>query len=404
MAGSAERIVASECTPLCSRRQRSGVAENPGQYGGNEAFHRSIGYAPGIRNPCGMLKRVILIARITMGAFTVCVKRAASTSARRGTFVRYERKGEMPQQRRQGTIRNAGTGGILALLIGMLTVLAACAGPGGDGLSTISAASTVGGTLTTATASGTRAASTGTTGTTASSTVAAAGGSSVASPNGAGSAVARTPAAMGSAVSVGSQTAGAGSATSGTRPATSGSTTPGVASATTRAVTTGGSATTGSATAAGAGTATRAGSATASRAAGTAGATGAVGTTTASTGSATIPPPTGGTEYVKGTNPIIDTILQGASEGLNSSSETVTVTSSKSYTSTSSAADVVAAYQKQMPTLGWTPEQNQAANGGITTLVYSRDNQTNAALLLVVDLAQVGQKGCLVITALAKPK
>jgi len=361
-------------------------------------FHGSIGYAPGTRNPCGMLKRVILITRITTCAFSVYAKRPAGTSAKWGTFVRYERKGEMPQQRRQGTIRNAGTGGILALLIGMLTVLTACAGPGGDGLSTISAASTVGGALTTATPSDTRTASTGTA---ASSTVAAAGGSSVASPNAAGSAVARTPAAVGSAVSVGSQTAGAGSATSGTRPATSGSATPGVASATARAVTTGGSATTGSATAAGAGTATRAGSATASRAAGTAG---PAGTMAASTGSATIPPPLGGTEYVKGTNPIIDTILQGASEGLNSSSETVTVTSSKSYTSTSSAADVVAAYQKQMPTLGWTPEQNQAANSGITTLVYSRDNQTNAALLLVVDLAQVGQKGCLVITALAKPK
>ena len=292
----------------------------------------------------------------------------------------------MTQQGRRGVIRDAGIGGVVALLIGVLT---ACAGPGGDGLSTISAASTVGGTLTTATPSGTRAASTGSaaasTGTTASNTVAAAVGSSAASPNAAGSAAARTPAA------VMNQTPGAGSATSATRPVTTGSTTPGAASATTRPATTTGSTT----PAAGAGTATRTGAATVSRAAGT---------MTASTGAPTIPAPPSGTEYVKGTNPIIDTILQGASEGLNSSGDTVMVTSTKNYTTTSSAADVVAFYQMQMPTLGWTPEQNQAASSGITTLVYSRDNQTNAALLLVVDLSQVGQKGCLVITALAKPK
>ncbi len=80
----------------------------------------------------------------------------------------------------------------------------------------------------------------------------------------------------------------------------------------------------------------------------------------------------------------------------------MTVTSTKDYLSTSSAADVVAFYRAQMPMLGWKPEQGQDSNNA-TALIFSRDNQMNA-LILVVDLTQLNQKGSLVVAILTKPK
>ncbi len=285
----------------------------------------------------------------------------------------------MPEQRRQ-RIEYTFLWGLTALTMILLT---ACAGPGGEGFATLNAGGTAGKGATTATASaGSTSASTSAT---ASRTAAV--GSSASSPNAVGSVAVRTPGAA-SSVSAspvsGSQPAGvgsvaAGSAASGTRPATSGSTTPGAAGSATRPTTTTGSA-----------------------AAGSAGA-GVTGTTSASTATAVIPPPPNGMAYVQGTNATVDSILKIVGEGVASSLDSVTVTSSKNYLSASSAADVVAFYRAQMPILGWKPEQGQDSSNA-TALTFSRDNQMNAALIFVVDLAQLNQKGSLVIAILATPK
>jgi len=102
-------------------------------------------------------------------------------------------------------------------------------------------------------------------------------------------------------------------------------------------------------------------------------------------------------------NATVDSLLKIVQEGVASSLDSVTVTSSKDYLSLSNAADVAAFYRAQMPVLGWKPEQGQDSDSA-TALVFSRDNQMNAALIFVVDLAQFNQKGSLVIAILAKPK
>ncbi len=114
-----------------------------------------------------------------------------------------------------------------------------------------------------------------------------------------------------------------------------------------------------------------------------------------SAGSAEIPPPPNGTEYQTGKNPALDTVVvttEGQVKNFPGK-----VSGQKTYQSTASASDVSAFYTKEMAAKGWKAEQdgNKSANG-ISSLLFSRDNQKTVGFIFIVDGTTLGGAGSVV--------
>lgn len=291
----------------------------------------------------------------------------------------------------RGRGRQRGTGWRRLLLVVLggvpVAVLAGCAGPGGEGLATAAAMATARHTVPTVVIAtiggGPDAAITGSVPSPAmaASPIAAASSASAVSP---------APATSGSPTVTRAVAVVTG--TPGTPVTLSGSATANIAP---RTVTVG-SATMGAATG------------TTTRVAGTATTGTAVGTRTGSAvatipAAAQIPAPPEAIPYMPGQSPILDVLVQAVNDTTKQHTTGIAVTDYRTHRSTAMSADVLAFYREEMTRRGWAEEQADTTRQGFTSLLFSRDNRTTGGLIFIVDAAQVGQRGTLVITTLAKP-
>lgn len=290
----------------------------------------------------------------------------------------------------RGRGRQRGTGWRRLLLVVLggvpVAVLAGCAGPGGEGLATAAAMATARHTVPTVVIAtiggGPDAAITGgvPSPAMAASPIAAASSASAVSP---------APATSGSPTVTRAVAVVTG--TPGTPVTLSGSATANIAP---RTVTVG-SATTGTAT--GSTTTRTAGTATGTRT------SAAVAVAATVPASAQIPAPPEAIAYMPGQSPILDVLVQAVNDTTKQHTTGIAVTDYRTHRSSAMSAEVLDFYRAEMTRRGWAEEQADTTRQGFTSLLFSRDNRMTGGLIYIIDAAQVGQRGTLVITTLAKP-
>jgi hypothetical protein len=114
-----------------------------------------------------------------------------------------------------------------------------------------------------------------------------------------------------------------------------------------------------------------------------------------SAGSAEIPPPPNSSDYQQGKNPALDTVVS-TTEG-QVKNFPGKVSGQKTYQSSASAADVSAFYTKEMVAKGWKAEQDGSKSaGGVSSLLFSRDNQKTVGFIFIVDGSSLGAPGSVI--------
>lgn len=128
------------------------------------------------------------------------------------------------------------------------------------------------------------------------------------------------------------------------------------------------------------------------------------GTATARMAVAThIPAPPNSTPYIPGQNSVLDAIAAAVSEATRGNMTATAISDSRTHQSADTPAVVLAFYRAEMARAGWVEEPASGVRPGVTPLLFSRDNRTVGGLVFVIDAAQVGGRGTLVVTTLAKP-
>lgn len=114
-----------------------------------------------------------------------------------------------------------------------------------------------------------------------------------------------------------------------------------------------------------------------------------------SAGSADIPPPPSSSDYQTGKNPALDTVVS-TTEG-QVKNFPGKVSGQKTYQSTASATDVSAFYTKEMVAKGWKAEQDGSKSaGGVSSLLFSRNNQKTVGFIFIVDGSSLGSPGSVI--------
>jgi hypothetical protein len=114
-----------------------------------------------------------------------------------------------------------------------------------------------------------------------------------------------------------------------------------------------------------------------------------------SAASAEIPPPPNGSDYRTGSNPALDTVVSTAEGQVKTFPGKVS--GQKTYQSASNTLEVMAFYTKEMAAKGWKAEESGNRNaGGISSLLFSRNNQKTVAFIFIVDASTLGGSGSVV--------
>ena len=106
----------------------------------------------------------------------------------------------------------------------------------------------------------------------------------------------------------------------------------------------------------------------------------------------TIPAPPSSSEYQKGQDPVLDTMVDSFSQSMATSG---TSTTNKFYMSTASAEEIKNFYTTEMTKRGWKTIESPSIPD-TTSVNFQADN--NVAAINMIDLSMAGSTGILVIT------